>query len=113
MNELGAVPDHAAPLEVSTGFEAGRVDEGHDGQVEVVAPGDESSRLARCLDVDRPGAVRGLVCDHADRGHPAPAVVHETPAQLGPGYRLTGEVGDGIGTGHEGERVVGHHDLVE
>ena len=67
VHELGAVADHAPPLEVAAGLEAGRVDERDDRQVERVAPRDEAGRLARRLDVERARAVRRLVGDDADR----------------------------------------------
>ena len=67
VHELGAVADHAAPLEVAARLEAGRVDERDDREVEGVAPRDEPRRLARRLDVERAGPLLRLVGDDADR----------------------------------------------
>ena len=67
MHQLGTVADHAAPLEVAARLEARRVDERDDRDVEVVAPRDETRRLARCLDVERARALLRLVGDDADR----------------------------------------------
>ena len=67
VHELGAVADHPAPLEVLAGLEAGRVDEGHQREVEAVAPLHEPGRLLRRLDVDRAGALLRLVGDRRRR----------------------------------------------
>ena len=67
VHQLGAVADHAAPLEVASRLEAGRVDEREDREVERVAPLHEARRLARRLDVERAGPEHRLVGDDADR----------------------------------------------
>ena len=65
--QLGAVADHAAPLEVLARVEAGRVDEGEERQVEGVAERDEPRALLRGRDVERAGDRQRLVGDDADR----------------------------------------------
>src|SRR5205823_2013559 len=42
-----------------------------------------------------------------------PTIVHCASTELRARNRYAGEVGDRLRTGHERERVVGHHDLVE
>ena len=76
-HELGAVADHAPPLEVLAGVEARRVDEREDRQVEGVAEGDEPGRLLRGRDVERAGERRSAGwrrCRSAGRRSSANAV---------------------------------------
>ena len=56
VDELGAVADHPAPLEVLAGLEARGVDERDEREVEAVAPLHEAGGLLRRLDVERAGA---------------------------------------------------------
>ena len=66
-HELGAVADHAAPLEVLARVEARRVDQREDRQVEGVAERHEAGGLLRRRDVQRAGQRQRLVGDDADR----------------------------------------------
>ncbi len=65
-DQLGAVADHAPPLEVLAGHETGRVHQGDDGQVEGIAEGDETGPLLGGRDVQGARHGQGLVGHHAD-----------------------------------------------
>src|SRR4029079_16596488 len=66
-DQLGAVADHATPLEVLTRIEPWCVDEGQDRQIERVAERYETGRLLRGRDVERAGEGQRLVRDDSDR----------------------------------------------
>jgi len=85
MDQLGAVADHAPPLQVLARFEARRVDEGEDRQVEGVAGLHEAGGLAGGLDVERARPLEGLVGDdtHGPAAE-APVAGHHVGGVAGP-----------------------------
>ncbi len=54
----------------------------------------------------------GIVVDD-DCGYAAAEIVHGRPAEVDGADRNAGELARGVGAAHVGERVAGHHDLVD
>src|SRR5207253_2808360 len=73
VQELRAVADDPAPLEILPGEIAAGVDERQDRQVEAVTPLHEPRRLLRRVDVEAAGLLHGLVRDHTDGAAAEPA----------------------------------------